>query len=186
MNKPMFWCVESGGRALCLVRSPSCVGLSLITVNRESAAPSDSPLCLLDHRTWICVLTPFQLLYLWGEGVIMDVFGKIFVTEWKFIFLEYICWTNGNAQMSDFMLCFLIHPPACAPSFRPCPVCVRVRNVITWLKGKIFQKICLSRTLFVMSASFKGAISCQLFFFLAVNVPSNDYLCDVKRIIPVA
>lgn len=33
---------------------------------------------------------------------------------------------------------------------------------------------------------FKGAIAVNLFFFLAVNVPSNNYLCGAKLTAPVA
>lgn len=117
-NKPMCCCVQSSGRGLCLVCSSMCGALPvqgsvlpLWTDSRRSAAPDDCPLCLLDHRRPICAL-PFLLLYLLGEGVVVDVSGEISVTESVFSFAEYICWANGNVQMRLFMFaCSAVFPP---------------------------------------------------------------------------
>lgn len=112
MNKPMCCCAQSSGRGSCSACSSMCGALPvrgsvlpLWTDSRRSAAPDDCPLCLLHHRRPICAL-PFLLLYLLGEGVVMDVSGEIFS------FAEYICWANGNVQMRLFMFaCSAVFPP---------------------------------------------------------------------------
>lgn len=168
-----------------------CAGLGLITVNRQpmvppllSPRPRDMNLC---SPLFSCCIYEEKASSSW-----MYLERYLSLNESLFSFAEYVCWTNGNAQMSAIYVCLLSsvfppHPPAFAPN---CPVCVRVPNVIMWLKGKKISKGFVSRTQFVMFASFNGAIAVNFFFFffffLAVNVPSNDYMCDAKLTTPVA
>lgn len=123
----------------------------LITVNRRSAAPGGSPalmnLCARPSSAAVFMRRRRHDGCIWED-----------VCHWMssfFSFAEHICWTNGNAPMMSAFLCwscppFRPHPPACALSFRRCPVCVCVRkHVIT--RDDVITGSSLENLLFVMS-----------------------------------